>query len=49
MMKTEFSMGALPSPVMSRAPSKTVTPLPAGVWVWTEHAATKTRQATMSR
>ena len=48
-MKTEFSMGALPSPVMSRAPSNTVTPLPAGVWVWTEHAAAKNRQATTSR
>src|SRR5262245_44330745 len=33
-MKAEFSRGALPSPVMSRAPSNTVTPA-VGVWAET--------------
>jgi hypothetical protein len=45
-MNAEFSIGALPSPVMSRAPSNTVTPFLAGVWVWTDHVAAKRRQAT---
>src|SRR5882672_411983 len=48
-MNAESSMGALPSPVISRAPSNTVTRL-APAWPVTcdEHAAANNRHATTS-
>ena len=46
----EFSIGALPSPVMSRAPSKAVTPVGCA-WpsACGEHADTRNRHTTTSR
>ena len=42
-MNAEFSIGARPSPTMSRAPSNTVTPAGCGAWLapGVESAATK--------
>ena len=49
-MNAEFSIGALPSPVMSRAPSNTVTPV-AGIWLRTSEGlpSARNRDATKSR
>src|SRR2546422_1309548 len=46
-MKAESSMGALPSPAMSRAPSKTVTRAAGAVWLSArgEHAEANGRHA----
>ena len=49
-MNAEFSM-ALPSPVMSRAPSNTVTSVVPGAWpfTWEELPAAKNRHAANSK
>ena len=44
-MNAEFSIGALPSPVMSRAPSNTVTP-PVCVWPFSAPGGDHRREET---
>jgi hypothetical protein len=50
-MNAEFSIGALPSPVMSRAPSNTVTPVVRPAWLATceEQAVAANTHAVIAR